>query len=59
MPAGLFDEQFQVVPGRQAEQADLLRQVRRHLDRAGADRAGAAQKNHVFHAPANNGLVNT
>ena len=39
----LFQQQLSVVARRQADQADLVRQIFRHLDGAGADGAGAAQ----------------
>ncbi len=42
-------EQFDIVARRQAEQADLIRQILSHFDRAGADGAGAAEEDDVLH----------
>jgi hypothetical protein len=49
VPTGLFQQQFVVAARRKADQADLIRQILRDLDGAGADAAGAAEKNDVFH----------
>ena len=48
--ARLLQQQFGVAARREADQADLIRQIFRHLDGAGADAAGAAEKNDVFHS---------
>ena len=47
--ARLLEQQFGIVARGEAEQADSIRQILRHLDGAGADGAGAAEKNNVFH----------
>jgi hypothetical protein len=47
--ARLFDQQLRIVARRQSDQADAIRQIFRHLDGAGADRAGAAENDDVFH----------
>src|SRR5262245_55219034 len=49
MLSRLFEQQLAVVPRRQPEQADLVRQIFRHLDGAGADRPRAAEQNNVLH----------
>ena len=46
---GLFDEQRGVVARRQTDQPDAIGQVFGHLDGAGADGAGAAEQDDVFH----------
>ena len=46
--ARLLQQQFDIVARRQPEQPNAIRQILRHLDGAGADRAGAAEKNDVF-----------
>ena len=54
MTAGLClrvcsQEQFRIIARREAEQTDLIRQIFRHFHGAGADGAGAAQKNYILH----------
>src|SRR5215813_10415305 len=49
MFAGLIEEEFGIVSGPEAEQADVVRQVLGDLYSAGADRAGAAKQHDVFH----------
>jgi hypothetical protein len=41
--ARLFEQQFGIISGCEREQPDLIRQIVRHLDGAGADAAGAAE----------------
>ena len=49
MSQRLFGEQFNLIAGAKAEQADLVRQILRDLDGAGADGTGAAEQNDIFH----------
>src|SRR5882724_629516 len=46
----LLQEQFGIAAGRQADEADFIRQILRDPGGAGADRAGAAEENNVFHS---------
>ena len=45
----LLEQQFGIVARSQTDQADMVGQIFRHLDGAGADGAGRAEKNNVFH----------
>ena len=49
MLASLLEQQLDIVPRRQAEQANVVRQIIGHLDRAGADGTGAAEEDDVSH----------
>jgi len=47
--AGLFEEKFKIISCAEADEANAVREVLGDLDRAGADRACAAEEDHVFH----------
>src|SRR5262249_7129257 len=49
MFASLFEEQFEVVAGGQADELKAVGQILSNLDGAGADGAGAAEQNNPFH----------
>jgi hypothetical protein len=50
MLARLLDQQqLGIIARRQSDQPDAIRQILRHLDGAGADGAGAAENDDVFH----------
>jgi hypothetical protein len=51
VPERLLEEQFAIVAGGQADEADLVRQILRHLEGAGADGTGGTKKNDVFSCP--------
>src|SRR3954469_651032 len=53
----LLQQKFNVVPGREPYQPNLVRKIFGNFDRARPDGAGAAQENNVLHMMA--GLVNT
>lgn len=45
----LFEQQFEIVSRRQADELNLVGQILRNFDGAGADGTGAAKKNNFFH----------
>ena len=44
-----LEKQFDIIPRSQADQPDAIWQIIGHFDRAGANRAGAAEQDNVLH----------